>query len=99
MSDRRKTKFMTLGFKIPFSIMTTNKSTAKILNTTYIYSIGRDNEKLCYPYWNRWETCHSPYAGIGEESLYRKRCISVGSVFPGGKNRSQVLKQQAGKTK
>lgn len=48
MSDRRKTKFMTLGFKIPFSIMTTNKSTAKILNTTYIYSIGRDNEKLCY---------------------------------------------------
>lgn len=54
---------------------------------------------MLYPYWNRWETCHSPYAGIGEESLYRKRCISVGSVFPGGKNRSQVLKQQAGKTK
>lgn len=39
---------MTLGFKVPFSTMTTNKSTAKILNTTYIYSTGRDNEKLCY---------------------------------------------------
>ena len=76
MSNQKEKKIMTLSFKVT--------------HTHIQRSTGRGNEKLCYnPYWNRWETCHSPYAGIGEESLYRKHCISVGSAFPGGENRAK----------
>lgn len=46
------------------------------------------------PYWSQLGTCHSPYAGIVEESLYRKHCTSVGSVFPVGKKKQHIKKKK-----
>lgn len=54
----------------------------------------KSKEKV--PYWSQLGTCHSPYAGIVEESLYRKHCTSVGSVFPVGK-KSIILNKQISK--